>query len=231
MAALASQEDDGMPIVEDLKRVVEKLTGIGRPLGRDAERLAWRPRPEVLRFRDDGRTPNNPRLPLVVYRQAIRFEKAYDPAAVIEDVFARHGWRDSWRDSIYDFLHFHTATHEVLGIARGRVTIRFGGSSGRNVSLKAGDVVVLPAGTGHCRLRASRDLMVVGAYPAEGRYDEPRPGEIDAAEARKSIAKVPRPRQDPVYGSDGPLLALWKLSLTPRQRQRVRARRAKAPSA
>jgi uncharacterized protein YjlB len=220
-----------MPVVEELKRVVEKLTGLGRPPGSKAERLARPRRPELLRFRDDGQTPNNPRLPLVVYRQAVRLDKAYDSAAVFEELFARHGWRDSWRDSIYDFLHFHVATHEVLGVARGRVTAQFGGAGGRALSLKAGDVVVLPAGTGHRRTRASRDLLVVGAYPAGGHYDEPRPGDIDAGEARKSIAKVPRPRQDPVYGSDGPLPTLWKSSLTPRQRQLVRARRAKAAAA
>lgn len=217
-----------MPVVEELKRIVEKLTGIGRPAKRDMDRLARPRRPELLRFRDDGQTPNNPRLPLVVYRQAVRFDKAYDPAAVFEGLFARHGWRQSWRDGVYDFLHFHTATHEVLGIARGRATVRFGGAKGRNLTLEAGDVVILPAGTGHRRIRASRDLLVVGAYPAGGHYDEPRPDEVDPAEARASIARVKPPRQDPVYGSEGHLPLLWKKFLSPRQRQVVRARRAKA---
>ena len=166
-----------MPVVEELKRIVEKLTGIGRPARSKVERLAQLRRPEPYRFRDDGRTPNNPRLPLVLYRDAVRLDRGYDPAAVFEATFARHGWRDSWRDGVYDFLHFHSATHEVLGIARGRVTVRFGGAKGRALTLVAGDVAILPAGTGHRRIRASRDLLVVGAYPAGGRYDEPRPGE------------------------------------------------------
>jgi uncharacterized protein YjlB len=219
-----------MPIVEELKRVVEKLTGIGRPKGRKAEQLTAPRPPEIVRLREDGRTPSTAKLPLVIYRQALRFDEAHDPATVLEELFARHGWRHGWRNGIYDFLHFHTGTHEVLGIARGRVTVQFGGVTSPKVQLKAGDVAVLPAGAGHRRLRASRDLLVVGAYPDGGRYDEPRPDEVDVARARKSIAAVPRPRQDPVYGATGPLLSLWKPALTPRQRQLARSRRSRRRS-
>lgn len=219
-----------MPVVEELKRIVEKLTGIGRPAKGKAERLVRPRKPELFRFDDDGATPNNPRLPMVVYRGSVRLDRRYDPAAVFEDTFAWHGWRESWRDGVYDFLHFHTATHEVLGIARGRVTIQFGGAKGRNLTLAAGDVVVLPAGTGHRRIRASRDLLVVGAYPAGGSYDEPQPEEVDHAEAVASIAKVKLPRQDPVYGAEGALIRLWTKPVRARQRQVVRARRAKGRS-
>lgn len=225
-----------MPVVEELKRLVEKLTGIGRPARRDLRRLA-RPRPpELLRLRDDGETPNN-RLPVLVYRDALKLDEAFDPAAVFEETFAAHGWRKAWRDGIYDFLHFHTATHEVLGIARGTVTVELGGTRGRRVSLEAGDVVVLPAGTGHRRLRASDNLLVVGAYPAGGRYDEPRPDEVDYADALASIARIRLPRHDPVYGAEGPLIKLWRKPAPPRRanggrRTKARSgRRARAGSA
>jgi uncharacterized protein YjlB len=211
-----------MPVMEEVKRIAEKLTGIGRPARGQLDRLARLRRPEVYRFDDDGRIPNNPRWPLVLYRDAVRLDRGYDPAAVFEDIFARHGWRESWRDGVYPFQHFHTATHEVLGIARGRVTVRFGGPKGRSLTLEAGDVVVLPAGTGHRRIRASADLLVVGAYPAGGDYDEPRPDEVDHDDAVASIAKVKRPRKDPVYGADGPMVDLWKKPrVAPRGRRRT----------
>jgi uncharacterized protein YjlB len=223
-----------MPVVEELKRLVEKLTGIGRPAHRDLRRLA-RPRPpELLRLRDDGKTPNN-RLPVLVYRGALRLDEAFDPAAVFEKTFAAHGWRKAWRDGVYDFLHFHTATHEVLGIARGTVTVELGGARGRRVSLEAGDVVILPAGTGHRRRRASQDLLVVGAYPATGRYDEPRPGEVDHGRALAAIARVKLPRQDPVYGAEGPLIEHWRKPAVRRRRAKVgglaKARSGRRPRA
>ena len=122
----------------------------------------------------------------------MRLDRGYDPAAIFEGTLARHGWRESWCDGIYDFLHFHSAPHEVLGIARGRVTVQFGGAKGRNITLTAGDVVVLPAGTGHRRIRATRDLVAIGAYPPAAATYEPRPEEVDHARALASIAKVKR---------------------------------------
>jgi uncharacterized protein YjlB len=77
------------------------------------------------------------------------------------------------------------------------------------VTLKAGDVAILPAGTGHQKISASEDFLVVGAYPPSGTYDLCTSSE-DHARALKTISKVPRPRKDPVFGGRGPLLTLWK---------------------
>ncbi len=165
---------------------------------------------QAFRFEDDGETPNNPRLPLVVYRAAVNLAGEHDPAAPFERAFARHGWSDGWRNGIYPFLHFHTATHEVLGIARGRATVEFGGARGQALAVEAGDVVVLPAGTGHRRLSASGDLLVVGAYPRNASFDQKRPGQVDHKKAVAAIAEVPMPEMDPVHGRDGPLMTLWK---------------------
>jgi len=169
-------------------------------------------KPRALLFKDDGETPNNPKLPLLFYRGPVALPDKYDPAAVFENLFLAHGWRMAWRDSIYDFLHFHTRTHEVLGIARGDARVEFGGRKGKLLYVKAGDVVVLPAGTGHKRLSKSRDLLVVGAYPGKGAYDEPKPGDVDHDTAKARIAKVKMPAQDPIYGKNGPLKRLWNPS-------------------
>jgi uncharacterized protein YjlB len=162
----------------------------------------------LLRFGSDGKTPNNPHHPVVVYRGAVTFA-SFDPAAVFEALFASNGWADSWRDGMYPYVHFHSATHEVLGIARGSVRARLGGARGKDVDLEAGDVVVLPAGTGHKRIRASSDLLVVGAYPAGGSYDEPRSSRRAHDDAQVRIPFVPLPRKDPVYGARGPLRQVW----------------------
>jgi uncharacterized protein YjlB len=196
-----------MPILEDVKHLAERVTGLGRPALRDI-RIRKR-KPHTFKFRDDGETFNNPHYPLILYRTPVELGVHPDPAAVFEVLFGANGWSGSWRDGVYNFLHFHTGTHEVLGIARGWVRVKFGGVKGRTIELKAGDVAILPAGIGHCRKAASRDLLVVGAYPAGGHYDEPKPKDINPAKARKSIARVGCPKRDPVYGSDGPLSDIW----------------------
>ena len=165
--------------------------------------------PIAILLEDDGETPNNPALPLVLYRGAVDVSGA-DPAAAFEKAFAQHGWGDGWRNGIFDFLHFHTRTHEVLGIARGTATVEFGGAKGKTVELQAGDVAILPVGTGHRRLSCSRDLLVVGAYPAESCIDQHRPNQVSHDKAVADIAGTPLPLQDPVFGSDGPLKQLWK---------------------
>jgi uncharacterized protein YjlB len=196
-----------MPLLEDAKALVQHATGAYTPKPQDLHALVRSRKPATFRFKDDGSTPNN-RWPLLVYRAPVRLDDAYDPAAIFEALFASNGWKGAWRDGMYDWLHFHSNTHEVLGVARGWLHARFGGAKGRIVKLKAGDVIVLPAGTGHYRVRASARLLIVGAYPGARKYDECEPEDVDA-KVRAAIKRVPRPRKDPVYGAKGPLLAAW----------------------
>ncbi|HUJ34865.1 MAG TPA: cupin domain-containing protein [Solirubrobacteraceae bacterium] len=115
----------------------------------------------------------------------------------------------AWRDGIFPFHHFHSTAHEVLGIARGTADVILGGPSGRHFALAAGDVVVLPAGTGHCNAGSSADLLVVGAYPNGMRWDLRRGDPAERDEVLANIARVPTPDQDPVRGRDGPLVERW----------------------
>jgi uncharacterized protein YjlB len=163
---------------------------------------------EACRFQDDGRIPNS-RLPLVLMRSAV----APDPsnaAAAFERTFAANGWTGLWRDGIFGFHHYHSTAHEVLGIAAGGASVRFGGEAGTTVEVQAGDVVVIPAGIGHKLIEARGDLLVVGGY-AEGREpDTLRDDPSAIAAARRRIAAVPLPKSDPVHGRAGPLHLLWR---------------------
>jgi uncharacterized protein YjlB len=195
---------------EDLKRAGERLTGLARPTPGEARALVRARKANAYRFRDDGLTPNNPNWPVLHYRGVLALENAPDPAAVFEVLFAAHGWKDGWRDVVYDYLHYHSGQHEVLGFARGQAALRLGGARGRTLKVKAGDVLVLPAGTGHQCLSRSKDLLAVGAYPRKDGYDMCRPTQADHDPAVIAIARVPRPRADPVYGAAGPLTRLWR---------------------
>jgi uncharacterized protein YjlB len=159
-------------------------------------------------FKDDGFIPNNT-LPLIVRRGAIQ-PSAPDPAKAFENTFQKNGWSNSWRGGIYDYHHYHSNAHEVLGIVSGSASVLFGGEGGETVALTAGDVVVIPAGVGHALLNEGGDLLVVGAY-ADGRdWDIVRAdqGQVDQG-ARQRVGQVPLPDADPVDGPTGPLVKLW----------------------
>jgi len=197
-----------MSMLENAKKIAEKVTGWARPAYEDLRDSVRERKPNRFRFKDDGIIPNHPKWPLVIYHGAVRLPKQLDPAAVFEDLFEGNGWGNSWRDGIYDYVHYHSRIHEVLGIARGEGKVQFGGSRGRTLRLKAGDVAVLPAGTGHQCLFASKDFLVIGAYPPFGKYDECTSSE-DRGRALTAIPRTGRPRKDPVYGKNGPLLKAW----------------------
>ena len=160
-------------------------------------------------FEDDGRIPNNPSLPLVLYSAAVADDG--DLVVAMKSLFKANGWGGIWVNGIYSYHHYHSTAHEVLGVARGNAAILFGGEQGQRVELRAGDVVLIPAGVGHCRKQSSVDLRIVGAYPAGQDWDllTGEPGE--RPQVLDNIRAVPLPRTDPVHGHDGPLFTLWKL--------------------
>ena len=164
--------------------------------------------PLTFVFEDDGLVPNNP-LPFLVYKGVVDVGNGH-PEKTFEGLFGANGWGDMWRNGVYDFLHYHATVHEALGIARGRARVRFGGDHGREFEIEAGDVAILPAGTGHQCISASADFSVVGAYPPGAKMQVTRPTPENHARALKTIPQVKLPKSDPVMGEDGPLVRLWR---------------------
>lgn len=172
--------------------------------------------PEISPYllEDDGRIPNNPNLPLLVYGGALRLTTA-DPALIPEQLFSANGWGGSWRNGIYSFHHYHSTAHEVLAIARGTARVHFGGENGPRLDVGPGDVVIIPAGVGHKNLGSSRDLLVVGAYPPGQTWDLCRGGPEERPWVLENITRVPQPATDPIYGAKGPLLTNWPTNPQP----------------
>lgn len=142
--------------------------------------------------------PNNPRLPVRIYRGVRGGNGALLDAERLERRFAANGWPPQWRAGVYDYHHYHSTAHEVLGVFIGHARLLLGGPGGIEVKVQPGDVVLLPVGTGHCCLQASRDFQVVGAYPEGQDWDIQRAAPDEAT--RQRMASLPDPPRDPVNG-------------------------------
>ena len=176
-----------MKSVEDLTATIQQLNIIRHTLS------------------DDGRFPNNIRLPLMVLQKAIYTTDG----KTVKEIFETNGWINSWEDGIFDFDHYHSTTHEVLGVIRGTARIQFGGPNGVALSVDPGDVVIVPAGVAHKFVEGDDDFRVVGAYPEGQPYDLMYGNEGERPKADDNIRSVPLPETDPVYGMDGPLIKNW----------------------
>lgn len=132
----------------------------------------------------------NGRFPVLVYRGV--------DVSDARGLFAAHGWGGAWENGVFDFHHFHSTSHEVLAVVSASACLELGGPQGSSFDVAAGDVLVLPAGTGHRRATADPGFRVVGAYPAgQEDYDLLRQAD-EAALAR--IASLGPPASDPVGG-------------------------------
>jgi uncharacterized protein YjlB len=160
---------------------------------------------ERLQLSRNGWMPNNERLPVLLYRRA--FVVLPSLADKMEEAFERNGWPPQWRNGVYDFHHYHSTAHEVLGFAAGTGTIILGGEGGHKITVEAGDVAVLPAGTGHCKLAADERFVVIGAYPPNQRWDICR--EAPDREAMARMSGLAFPASDPVFGAKGELTKAW----------------------
>ncbi|MBH3428920.1 cupin [Pseudomonas alkylphenolica] len=156
--------------------------------------------------------PNNPRLPVLIYIKAIT-ANGCDPAVNFEETFSNNGWPPQWRSGVYDYHHYHTQGHEVLGVVSGFAHLILGGPKGRMLEVSAGDVLLLPVGTGHCNAQCSDDFLVVGAYPPGQHADTCC--QAPSQEQLSSILSLPFPERDPVQGLNGAVSRYWGVTWPP----------------
>ncbi|KAL4880864.1 RmlC-like cupin domain-containing protein [Aspergillus karnatakaensis] len=146
--------------------------------------------------------------PLLIYHQA------FDASA---DELSKHLEEigevcPSWVYTMYSQTHFHSTSHEVLGVVSGSARLCFGGEDNPErvePEVSKGDLIIVPAGVGH-RLLSETDkaqglFKMVGAYPRDKSWDMcyGRPGEEESCQAIESLDWF---QEDPLYGKDGPAL-------------------------
>lgn len=157
---------------------------------------------------ENGQIPNNSKLSFLVYQQI--FESNDSLKIRFEEAFQQNSWGGTWVNGIFNYHHYHSTAHEVLGVLSGTATVAFGGPDKLEIDVQAGDMVVLPAGTGHCLLSASDDFKVIGAYPKGQENYDICTEKDDIEEKKENIRQVALPKADPVSGQNGPLLEHWK---------------------
>jgi uncharacterized protein YjlB len=165
--------------------------------------------PLIQPLEDTGAIPNNAKCPLLIYPHALALPEN-NPAQVIERLLESNGWGSTWRNGIYPYHHYHSTAHEVLACYHGSAEVHLGGEPGILYTMNVGDVILIPAGTGHKSLHATADFAIVGGYPQDQKWDMcyGKPDERPLAD--QNIARVPLPKSDPIYGADGPVMDFWK---------------------
>lgn len=161
--------------------------------------------PEKFYFDDDGWIPNS-KFPLLIYRKAFSDGIA---ASQLQRQFAANNWTNSWDNGVYSYHHYHSTTHEVLGVYAGSALLHLGGEAGQKLEVQAGDIIIIPAGVGHKKLESTKNFGVVGAYPEGRSWDllKGEPGERPKAD--KNIAGLPIPSTDPIKGKGAGLPTIW----------------------
>lgn len=163
---------------------------------------------DVLPLAENGLFPNNSELPVLIYKNIFNFSGS-NPASTVETIFAKNSWGGSWRNGIYNYHHYHSTAHEALGVYAGWAEVQLGGPGNKPIHIEKGDLVVLPAGTAHKCIEKSDEFAVVGAYPDNQNWDMNYGKENETEKVKKNIAKVPLPKNDPVFGEKGKLFSYW----------------------
>jgi uncharacterized protein YjlB len=157
-------------------------------------------------FENDGDIPNN-KLAVLIYKNALKYIALPD----FEFCFSQNGWSNNWHDIILTDDHFHSNTHEVLGLKSGQARLKLGGKNGEIVNVETGDVIMLPAGVGHYSVDNTLEYQFVGGYPNGADWDlKFSLKKEDSHSILVEIANIPIPEKDPVFGIDGPLFDYWK---------------------
>jgi uncharacterized protein YjlB len=157
----------------------------------------------------NGFFPNNAHLPVLLYKQALQLP-GEKPEETVQQIFEENNWGNTWVNGIYSYHHYHSNTHEVIGIISGQCSVILGGEHGTVYELTKGDVLIIPAGIAHKSIYTSDDFICVGGYPGGKDYDINYGRADEHPRVDINIKQVPIPETDPIQGREGILFEYWK---------------------
>ena len=160
----------------------------------------------------DGIFPNS-NLNVLLYKKALNLPFLF-PARAIKKLFEKNNWYNSWKGGLYTYHHYHSTTHEVLGVYEGDTIIKLGGENGVKVEIEKGDVLIIPAGIAHKNMGEKNQIKCVGAYPNGLDYDMNYGKPHEQIRTVENIWKLEVPLTDPVFGLQGEIQHYWKFKLS-----------------
>jgi uncharacterized protein YjlB len=173
---------------------------------------------QVIYLKDDGTFPNS-HLPVLFYKGALDVPFLF-PANYVKKLFEDNNWTNAWDDGVFEYHHYHSITHEALGVYEGETVLQLGGEKGKKLKVEKGDVLIIPAGVAHKNLNEDDDIQCIGAYPNGMDYDMNYGKQSERPQADENIKNIPLPTSDPVFGKNSGLLEEWSLTL-PSPKERV----------
>ncbi|ORY61369.1 uncharacterized protein BCR38DRAFT_439984 [Pseudomassariella vexata] len=184
--------------------------------------------PEQYHIKPTPHCPNN-RLPVLVYRGVLPTPLDEGTAS---EALQLNGWVKKGTWGTITVKHFHPNTHECYGIFQGASELVFGeggaDESGKGIRchVRAGDVVVVPAGVAHASVATEEEggtqnesgdghkpYKYIGVYPEGAPHWRSELGNrmlsSEDEDLTNEVASVAAPSADPVYGPHGPLMDIW----------------------
>lgn len=147
-------------------------------------------------------------LPVLHYEQALQLPMFFT-GRFVKSLFQKNNWSNNWRNGIFTCHHYHSITHEAMGVIKGQTIILLGGIHGRNVLLRKGDVIVIPAGVAHMNLYDEKDIICIGGYPSGRNYDMNYGKAYEHPKVDNNMRFLPIPDTGPLYGHADPLVTIW----------------------
>ncbi|HEX4372254.1 MAG TPA: cupin domain-containing protein [Puia sp.] len=167
--------------------------------------------PQKIYCADDGVFLNSV-FPALLYSNVLNLPFLF-PGNFIKNIFELNKWSNAWKAGMFTYHHYHSNTHEVLGVYSGKTKIVLGGESGNMIEIKKGDVLIIPAGMAHKNLGSENQVGIIGAYPDGKNYDIKYGRKDERQEAEINIQNVPMPETDPVWGAFLGLVKIWSNDL------------------
>ncbi|WP_017348201.1 cupin domain-containing protein [Pantoea sp. A4] len=127
--------------------------------------------------------PNHPGLPVVHFRRAL-------PDDPLKAKLQRSGWRMQWQGQPFAKPYFHSQAHVLHVVTAGTGVMQTGGEKGKQVQLRQGDLLFLPAGTGQQLLSADPRFQTQAWYPEKQSWDVCRSALSASAQCRQSATKL-----------------------------------------